>query len=75
MIIDAIDPLNQNNNALKDQFLGNMYRIVSTHSKFNMCFLLPFDQSHKNEYRVSSIHFYIYVLGILIVVLQIKSNF
>merc|ERR1712227_854679 len=29
MIIDAIDPLNQNNNALKDQFLGNMYRIVN----------------------------------------------
>lgn len=28
MIIDMIDPTNYNNNAIKDNFLGNMYRIV-----------------------------------------------
>ena len=28
MIIDMIDPTNYNNNSLKDEFLGNIYRIV-----------------------------------------------
>ena len=66
MIIDTIDPLNQNYNGVKDQFLGNMYRIVSIHSKFNM-FLFPFVQSHKK--LVSRFkHTFLYVL-------QIKSNF
>ena len=31
-----IDPVNYNNNALKDMFLGNLYRIVSTFSYFNV---------------------------------------
>ena len=28
MIIDMIDPTNYNNNSIKDEFLGNIYRIV-----------------------------------------------
>ena len=43
MILEMIDPNNYNNNALKDEFLGNMYRIVRLFLSKNFTFNFHFN--------------------------------